>query len=303
MVGPTGVGKTEIALLLARKLGADIVSVDSMQIYRGMDLGTGKPPVSVRAEIRHHGIDLVEPEEEFDVLQYVRSVVPVVRAALERGRPLLLVGGAGLYFRTLRRGLCDAPGQEPELRARLLEEGTFNGASALHERLRAVDPAAASRIHPNDLKRIVRGLEVFEASGRPLSEWQERTEPAVPGLDRCPVVGLTRPRELLYARIDARVLQWLAAGWFEEARALHRRRLSRTAREALGYRELFDHLDGRLAWPEAVERIAQNTRRYAKRQWAWFRHEPGVEWMEIEGMAPDQVAERLWKKQFSSTSN
>lgn len=273
-----------------------------MQVYREMEIGTGKPSVSIRAEIPHHGIDLVDPEEEFDLLRYMQSVVPALRAAMKQGRSILLVGGAGLYFRALRRGLCEAPGQDPQLRARLLEEGLACGAAGLHERLQQADPAAAARIHANDLKRIVRALEVFESSGRPLSEWQRKTEPAVPGLALCPVIGLTCRRETLYSRIDARVEDWLRSGWLEEARALHCRRLSRTAREALGYRELFDHLDGRLRWEEVGGLIARNTRRYAKRQWAWFRHEPGVQWLEIDGVGPEQAAELLWKKQSSFTS-
>lgn len=267
-----------------------------MQVYRGMDIGTGKPSASVRREIRHDGIDLVDPEQEFDVLQYVRAVEPVLRAAQERARPIFLVGGSGLYLRVLRRGLCQAPGRDPELRARLVEEGMAGGTAALHARLLRVDPAGAARIHPNDLKRVVRALEVFEVTGRSLSDWHRQTEPAVPGLDCCPVIGLTCSREALYSRIDARTKKWLDTGWLEEARTLHRRRLSRTAREALGYRELFDYLEGNLPWEDVGERIARNTRRYAKRQWAWFRHEPDVEWFQVDGRAPEQTAEVLWKK-------
>lgn len=274
-----------------------------MQVYRGMDLGTGKPPLSIRKEILHHGIDLVEPEEEFNVLQYVDSVAPAIRAAAARQTPLLLVGGTGLYLRVLQRGLCDAPGQSPEIRARLLGEGLSMGAPALHARLERADPSAAERIHPNDLKRTVRALEVFETSGRTMSDWQSQTEPAVPGLDRCSVIGLTCDRERLYERIGTRVEIWLKSGWLEEARGLHQRCLSRTAREALGYRELFDHLDGELEWSAVPGLITQNTRRYAKRQWAWFRHEPGVEWFSVDGMTAEQAAEALWKKQFSSMSS
>lgn len=251
-----------------------------MQVYRGMDVGTGKPPADGRREIPHHGLDLAEPEEEFDVLRYIQAVTPVIRRLQQEDRWVVLVGGSGLYFRVLRAGLCEAPGREPEVRDRLIEEGFSIGTGVLHERLKKVDPSAAERIHANDLRRIVRALEVFEVSGKPLSAWQKQTVPVIPGLDRCRVIGLTCDRPALYARLEERVDRWLNSGWLEEARVLHRRRLSRTAREALGYRELFDHLDGRVSWPAVRELIIRNTRRYAKRQWSWFRHEPGVEWQD-----------------------
>ncbi len=298
MVGPTAVGKTEIALHLARKLRAEIISVDSMQVYRGMDIGTGKPSAALQREIPHHGIDLVDPEQEFDVLGYVEAVAPAIRKAKRKGTPLLFVGGAGLYLRVLRRGLCSAPGRDLEIRDRLLKEGAAQGAPILHRRLERVDPAGASRIHPNDLKRVVRALEVYEQTGRSLSEWHRETDPAVPGLEDLPVLGLSLNRESLHARIDARLKGWLESGWVEEAKALHARLLSRTAREALGYRELFDHLEGKLEWKAVPGLIAQDTRRYAKRQMTWFRHEPGVEWFPIDGMKPADAAEAIWKKRF-----
>ena len=293
LVGPTGIGKTEVALSLAKELPAEIVAVDSMQVYRGMDIGTGKPAPEIRGRIPHHGIDLADPEEEFDALRYAQAVRPVIEAIRSRGRWAILVGGCGLYFRALLQGLCDAPGKDPEIRAKLLEQAVGQGGAVLHARLAGVDPKAAQRIHPNDLRRMVRALEVFEMTGRPMTDWQRETAQAGSLRKECRIIGLDCARERLYSRIEARIDSWLAGGWVEEARALALRRISLTAREALGYRELFDHFEGRTDWAAARALIHRNTRRYAKRQISWFRREPGVDWVPLSGQAPASVAREI----------
>lgn len=294
LVGPTGIGKSEIAAELARRLPAEVVAVDSMQVYHGMDVGTGKPPAWLRQEIPHHGLDLVEPEEEFDVLRYVERVAPAIQEIERRGKWILLVGGCGLYLRVLRRGLCRAPGANPAVRERLRAEGEREGWGRLHGRLQAVDPVAAARIHSNDGRRIIRALEVHEVSGRPISEWQRQTRAPDPRWADCPVVGLDCDRERLYRRIERRVDGWLNDGWLDEARQLLRRRVSRTAREALGYRELFEHLEGMRDWEATRALIQRNSRRYAKRQWSWFRQEPGVRWLRVRPEArPAETAEEI----------
>ena len=293
LAGPTGIGKSDAALCLAEQLPVEIVAVDSMQVYRGMEIGTGKPSPEIRRQIPHHGLDLVEPEEEFDVLRYVQAVEPAIREILARGRVPLLVAGCGLYLRILLRGLCEAPGRDLVLRERLIAQGRAAGSAALHARLSGVDPEAARRIHPNDLRRVVRALEVFEATGRPISDWQNRTPRPEGPWGECRLVGLTGSRDLLYRKIEERVDGWLASGWLEEARALSRRRLSRTAREALGYRELFSHLRGEVDWPATRALIHRNTRRYAKRQISWFRQERTMEWIQVDGLAPEETARRI----------
>lgn len=281
LAGPTGIGKSEAALSLAREIPAEIVAVDSMQVYRGMEIGTGKPSGEARREAPHHGMDLAEPEEEFDAIRYARAVTPVIEAIRRRGRWAILTAGCGLYLRVLRRGICDAPGKDPEVRARLLERGSAEGSAALHARLAEVDPAAARRIHSNDLRRVARALEVYEVTGRPMTRWHQEQE--ISRQDDWRVVGLDCGRELLYRKIETRIDGWLAAGWVEEARALSQRNLGLTAREALGYRELFDHFQGGPGWEETRALIHRNTRRYAKRQLSWFRHESGVEWIAADG--------------------
>ena len=294
LAGPTGIGKTEVAAELARRLPAEVVAVDSMQVYRGMDIGTGKPPARLREEIPHHGLDLAETSEEFDARRYVQEVSPAIREIERRGKWVLLVGGCGLYLRVLLRGLCDAPGRDLALRRRLQEEGERGGWSALHARLQEADPAAAAKIHPNDAKRTIRALEVYLSTGQPISEWQGQTRPVEPAWAGCPMAGLDCDREWLYRRIEQRVDGWLAQGWLEEARGLAARPLSRTAREALGYRELFEHLEGARGWDETRALIQVNTRRYAKRQWSWFRNEAGVKWVRTGAeVRPEETAEKI----------
>jgi len=293
LAGPTGVGKTEVALALAEQIPAEIVAVDSMQVYRRMDIGTGKPTREVQRRVPHHGIDLAEPEEEFDVLRYVEAVAPVIEEIRRRGRWAILTAGCGLYLRVLLRGICDAPGKDPEVRAKLLEQAAADGSFHLHARLAEVDKEAACRIHPNDLRRVVRALEVFEVTGRPITSWWAQKQQDSSRLGDCRIIGLTCERERLYERVEARIDSWLAAGWLEEARALAGRSLSLTAREALGYRELFDHLEGRGDWAATRLLIHRNTRRYAKRQLSWFRHESGVAWMTVQDRDPRLVAQGI----------
>lgn len=285
LAGPTGIGKSEVAVALAREIPAEIVAVDSMQVYRGMEIGTGKPAEKIRREIPHHGMDLADPEEEFDAACYAEAVSPVIEEILRQGRWAILTAGCGLYLRVLRRGICEAPGKDPEVRARLLEQASAGGTAPLHARLAEVDPEAARRIHPNDLRRLVRALEVFEVTGRPMTRWHREQE--VFSSDGWRMIGLDCERQRLYRKIEARIEGWLEGGWVEEASALARRNLGLTAREALGYRELFSHFKGRADWASTRELIHRNTRRYAKRQLSWFRHEPGVEWVTAH---PDPVA-------------
>ena len=293
LAGPTGIGKSEVALALAAEIPAEIVAVDSMQVYRGMDIGTGKPAKEIRRRVPHHGIDLAEPEEEFDVLRYVEAVSPAIERIRRGGRWAILTAGCGLYLRVLLRGICDAPGKDPEVRGRLLEEAASQGSEALHARLAGVDPQAAARIHPNDLRRVVRALEVFEVTGRPMTSWWAEKERNSAALGDYRIIGLTCDRDPLYSRVEARIDSWLAAGWLEEARALAQRDLGITAREALGYRELFNHLQGRSDWAATRLLIHRNTRRYAKRQLSWFRHEPGVRWVDVQGLDPRLVAQEI----------
>jgi tRNA dimethylallyltransferase len=273
LTGPTGSGKSALALEFAERLHAEIVALDSMTLYRGFDIGTAKPSATDRSRVPHHLIDVLDPSESGSVAWWLNQAAAAVADIEGRGRTALFVGGTPMYLKALLRGLFPGPSANDELRKRLESEAARVGAPALHARLARMDPLAADRIHPNDLRRIVRALEVRQATGRPISELQ--TEWAIPG-QVADVVCLELPRSELYARIDRRVEVMLESGWLDEARRLRdlAQPPSREAAAALGYRELWAHLEGRISWADTIKGIQQRSRNYAKRQLTWFRSLP-----------------------------
>ena len=286
IVGPTAVGKTEIAIQLAQQLDAEIVSLDSRQIYREMDIGTAKPTPDQRRAIPHHLIDCVDVDQPFSVAEYQRLADVTIAEIGERGKQPMAVGGAGLYFRGVIDGLFDGPGADAEIRAKLQREADEHGNVALHERLRQCDPEAADRVHPNNLVRVIRALEVYELTGKPISALQQqwRMEES-----RYPfrAFGLDMPREVLYRRIEDRVDLMVTAGLIEEVKGLLDRGYPRNcvAMQSFGYKELIDYLDGVRTLDEAIALLKQNTRRFAKRQLTWFRNDPRIEWIDISQFA------------------
>jgi tRNA dimethylallyltransferase len=290
ILGPTASGKSEVAMGIARQTGAEILSVDSMQVYRGMDIGTAKPSAAERLEVRHHGIDLVEPTESFTVARFVEVADAVIRDAAARNTPLIAAGGTPLYYKTLFEGLFEGPAADEAVRERLRSLSN----EELHRRLGEVDPAAAARIHVPDTKRLIRALEVYELTGSPITsfqtEWSSRKvrHPAT-------WVGLSWEREALNRRINARVKGMMAAGWLEETRGLIDRHgsFSGTAGEATGYHELEQCLAGMMALDDAVEQIKIATRQLARRQMKWFRRFPDVHWMAGERGVEESVREVL----------
>ncbi len=290
IIGPTASGKSGLALQVARRIGAEILSVDSMQVYRGMDIGTAKPSAGEQAEIRHHLIDLVEANEPFTVARFVELADSTITGARERGVPLIVTGGTPLYYKALFEGLFDGPGEDPAIRQRLRALSNED----LHQRLQSVDPAAGARIHVNDTKRLVRALEVHELTGKPISsfqtEWDAQTmrHPAM-------WVGLLWDREALNRRINARVKAMVAAGWIDETQGLLERfgELSPTAGEATGYRELIDHLRGKIPLDGAIEQIKIGTRQLARRQMKWFKRFRNVCWLSGDRAIEENTAEVL----------
>jgi tRNA dimethylallyltransferase len=275
-----------VALAAARALdGAEIVSVDALQVYRGMDIGTAKATPAERAEIPHHGLDLAEPSEEVTVVRYRRAYDDAVAGIAARGGRAILVGGTGLYLRAVIDRL-EPPGAWPEVRA---EIETEPDTPTLHARLAALDPAAAAKMEASNRRRIVRALEVCIGSGRAFSSFG-------PGLDSYPPtdvvqIGLRWPRDTLTRRIDERFQQLLAAGFLDEVRALAAgpAPLSRTAAQAIGYAELLDHVAGRCSLDDAVARARARTRRFAVRQDRWFRRDPRVHWVDLTDDPLDAV--------------
>ncbi len=283
LLGPTAVGKTEIAIQLAQHLNGEIVSVDSCQIYKQMDIGTAKPTPEEQEAARHHLIDCVDIAQAFSVADF-QSLADIAIADIQnRGKLVILVGGAGLYFRAIVDGLFEGPGADASLRKRLEAEAAQHGVEALHDRLRTCDPEAADRIHPNNLVRVIRALEVYELTGTPMSELQQQWQPEN---QRYPFIafGLTMPRKLLYRRIEQRVDIMLTNGLITEVESLLAAGYSRdsNALQSFGYKELIAYLDGKCTYDEAVDRLKQNTRRFAKRQLTWFRKDKRIEWMDRE---------------------
>ena len=294
IVGCTGCGKGALARELARRTGGEIVSLDSMKVYRRMDIGTGKPSPEIRRKIAHHVIDVAEPSEEFSVAKYVACASQAMADIEQRGRPVFVVGGTLLYLKALTEGLFEGPGADPTLRARLHERAHRDGSAALHETLQQVDPKAAGRIHVNDLKRIVRALEVFDLTGKPISEWQAQWDQPGSGSaqDHFTMIGLRRSREDQNHRTNSRVHRMIEAGLVDETRSLlaESQPLSQSARKALGYAEVIDYLAERLTLEEAIERIKIHTRQLAKTQRTWLKRFHQIEWVDL---SPDATAEAL----------
>jgi tRNA dimethylallyltransferase len=271
LTGPTASGKSAIALELAERIGGEIVAMDSMTLYRGLDIGTAKPTAAERARVPHHLIDVLEPHESANVAWWLDRANQACEGIRARGKRPLFAGGTPFYLKALLHGLFDAPPSDESLRRQFEAEASEIGNAALHAKLAVVDPKAAAKLHANDVRRVVRALEVFHLTGKPLSE-QQLTWDAPPASIKC--VALEWPREVLYERINRRVEAMIAAGWLEEVRRLMDRPLSREASQAVGYAELMAHLRGGPTLPETISLIQQRTRQFAKRQLTWFRGLP-----------------------------
>jgi tRNA dimethylallyltransferase len=279
IVGPTASGKTGFALRVARRSGAEIISCDSMAVYKGLDIGTDKPSAADRAAVPHHLLDVVEPGDHYSAGDFRVAALEAIRGISLRKHPCIIVGGTGLYFRGLTRGLLDLPPRQKALRERLDARVARNGPAALHRVLTRLDPDAAARISPRDTLRTVRALEVRLATGQPLSRWINASPFQAAGFPGMLQIGITAPREILYSRIEARAEAMLAAGLLSEVEHLWREgRLSGPARKAIGYGELADHLEGRCSLEEALARIKLRSRHLAKRQLTWFKKETGIRW-------------------------
>lgn len=286
LTGTTAVGKTSVGIALAERLGAEIISLDSMAIYRGMDIGTAKPSRELRDRVPHHLIDIVDPADEYSVSQYVDAAATVVEQVRGRGREPLFVGGTPLYLKSLLRGLFDGPPADWRLREEIEQELEQVGHEALYDRLKQIDPVAASNIHPNDTRRLIRALEVFRATGEPLSHQQLQFEDERAAED-CRVFVLRRTREESHFRIEERVRAMVATGLVDEVRGLSAdgREIGRTARQAVGYQESLAYLAGEYDHDEMINRITYRTRRFAKRQGTWFRSLSECRFVDIAGEA------------------
>lgn len=292
VLGPTASGKTALAIRLAKRYGGEILSADSMQIYRGLEIGTAKPTAAQRAEVPHHLVDIRDPQQGFSVAEYVGLAHPLIRQLGQRGCLPVVAGGTGLYLSALLDGLSFPPeGGDPALRARLAAQAQQLGDAAMHDRLAALDPQAAAAIHPHNRKRVLRALELCLKTGGSVAARQAAARPGRQPYTAL-VLGLAfADRQTLYRRIDRRVDEMLQAGLLAEAQRVYDHREAwPAAAQAIGYKELFPYLAGQSPLSPCVERLKQATRNYAKRQMTWFRRMPGVHWLDAEDPQPFALA-------------
>ncbi len=300
IVGPTGAGKSALAIEVAERSNCEIINADSRQFYRGMDLGTAKPSAEDRRRVPHHLIDVRSPGEPLDVAEFAQIARAAVEEIAARGRNPLVVGGSGLYLRVIRGGIFRGPAASAEIRDRLAKIAAERGVAHLHRQLREIDPDAANRIGVNDLYRIVRAIEVFELTGETISAHQRRHRFADNGYDTL-TVGVEVERKKLYEAIDRRFDAMMAAGLVGEVRALIEAGYSpeKPPLSTIGYKQIAAHLRGEIALADAIAQAKQESRRLAKRQITWFRREPEIVWLDPERGAQDALA--LFEKFFATS--
>ena len=294
VTGPTCSGKGEVAYRLAQLLDGEIISLDSMKVYRSMDIGTAKPSSSRRRRVRYHLLDVVDPDEEYSVGRYIRDALAAAAEIFARGKRPIFAGGTPLYLRGLLRGFCPAPPSDPELRGDLQRRAESEGSGALHAELARADPQAAAKIHPNDRRRIIRALEVYLMTGRPFTEFWRRSVLRLPA-GSYSVFGIRRPREEIYERINVRVERMVQAGLFEEARSVSERfsPLSRTVLQCIGYREIWQGMERGERREAIVRKIQRNTRHFARKQGTWFKRFSEIRWIPAEEDDPERIALRI----------
>ncbi|MDD5503767.1 MAG: tRNA (adenosine(37)-N6)-dimethylallyltransferase MiaA [Candidatus Omnitrophica bacterium] len=295
ITGPTAVGKTAVSLSLAKRLRAEIISCDSMQIYKGMDIGTQKPTPCQRRGIIHHMIDIAAPSINFSAADFCKHALKCLDAIEKKGRRALITGGTALYIKSLVDGLFVSPPADYALREELSKQEALNGRGFLHKKLSAIDHETADKLHPNDTRRVIRALEVCIKAHSPISELRKNTRGLKDKYD-IKIFYLNRNRQALYDIINKRVDAMFRRGFVAECRRLKKEELSMTARQALGYVEVFDYLDNKISLDRARELIKQRTRNYAKRQLSWFRNDKRFERVDIDGLSPAQAARILCKK-------
>ena len=291
ILGVTASGKGRLAFDLAQSLGAEIISIDSMKVYRRMDVGTAKPPQEVRQRIKYHLIDIVEPSDSFSVGAFREAALEAMKQIKSRNMPVIAVGGTALYIKALLYGLFEGPGTDQQIRAELNSRAEAEGLAELHRELTKIDPIAAERINPNDSKRIIRALEVYQLTGKSISSLQKQWDSSQTKHDWT-IIGLRREKTDASSRINKRVKKMIDAGFVDEVKALlaEEKPLSKQARCAIGYAEIIEYLNGHISLEEATELIKKNTRRLAKNQRTWFKTFKNVQWLDIE---PDESPEKI----------
>ncbi len=295
IVGPTAIGKTRFAVKLAKKLKGEIVSCDSMQIYKGMDILSQAPTKAERKSAKHHLVNLLSPDKEYSVAIFIKKAELIIRDIVRRGKVPIVVGGSGLYVKALIDGLFPSPPADIKFREKMQKYAARYGSTALHERLRKIDPGSASLIHPNDSRRIIRALELHNSTGRTMTELKSATKGLAKVYD-IKVFGLKARRSSIYSRIDSRVDRMFASGAVKEVnRLLARKKLSKTSNAALGIKEIAGYLEGEYDLDEAKDMLKMNTRRFAKRQFTWFRANRRIKWLDVERNSEAKIIKSITK--------
>jgi tRNA dimethylallyltransferase len=294
ILGVTASGKGWLAFNLAEHLGGEIISIDSMKVYRRMNIGTAKPSEDARRQINYHLIDIIEPSESFSVGRFLELAGAAIDQIKNRNKPVIAVGGTALYIKALLYGLFDGPARDEQIRLRLKQRAQAEGLETLYKQLVEIDPAAAQKIHANDLKRIIRALEVYELTGKPISGFQQQWQIPAAG-HKWTIIGLRREKTVENSRINQRVKNMIEAGLVDEVKSLlaEDKPLSMQARCAIGYAEIIDYLNGKTTLDDAVELIKKNSRRFAKSQRTWFKTFRNVHWLDI---SPDEPAEKILER-------
>ena len=295
LTGATASGKTQVSLEMAQLLNAEIISLDSMAIYRGMDIGTAKPVLADQQRVAHHMLDIVDPTEAFSVSQYRERAMGLVQQIFDSGKQVIFVGGTALYLKALLRGMFEGPPADWDFRKEVEQELEEMGGQFLHQRLEMIDPVSAANLHPNDHRRLIRALEVFKTTGKPISHWQMQFSEGREA-DECRVFTLRHARSVLHERIENRVASMFEAGLLDEVRGLLDKHgtLGQTAAQAVGYREAIDHLEERMPLDETIEKVRVRTRRFARHQETWFRGLSECRMIDLPTeFDSDQIAEQL----------
>jgi tRNA dimethylallyltransferase len=280
IVGPTAIGKTRFAIALAERINGEIISCDSMQVYKGMDILSQAPSMTERSIVRHHLVGMLDPQKEYSVASFRKKAIPIIESIIERGRIPIVVGGSGLYAKAIIDGLFPSPAADTKYRDRLQKIAMESGPAALHRKLARVDPESALRIHPNDLRRIIRALEVIKLTGRTMTKLKAATK-GLKDIYKIKLFGLTAPREEIYSKINSRVDRMFANGVVKEVLRLSKKRMSKTSGAVLGLKEIIGFLNREYDLGSAKEMIKMNTRRFAKRQLTWFRHDDRIKWHDV----------------------
>lgn len=295
IIGPTAIGKTRLSVLLAGRIGGEIISCDSMQAYKGMDILSQAPSSAEKKSVPHHLVNIVPAHKEFSVAAFRKKAVTVIRAILKKKKIPIIVGGSGLYVKALIDGLFPSPAADMKYRARMQRFAARHGSKKLHERLAQIDPASAGTIHPNDTRRIIRSLEIAYTTGSTMTELKARTVGLKDRYD-LRLFGLTAPRPKIYARIDRRVDAMFANGAVREAKRLAGKKLSKTAGAVLGLKEIGGYLSGAYDLEKAKELVKISTRQLAKRQLTWFRADPRITWIDITRNSDAKILKRIAKE-------